>query len=121
LNIAFVYVSIGWVPMPNEGVHVKLSKKKVALAGIASVALALTGCAGDGGSEGGGNDTRVLRMATPGAEQSVQGQSLVAWAEEVNKATDGTLTIEIYPSGSLLAGTDILPGVADGRADLGMS
>lgn len=93
----------------------------MALAGIASMALALTACADGGGTAGSGDDTRVLRMATPGAEQSVQGQSLVAWAEEVNKATDGTLKIEIYPSGSLLAGTDILPGVADGRADLGMS
>jgi TRAP-type C4-dicarboxylate transport system substrate-binding protein len=60
-------------------------------------------------------------MATPGAEQSGQGQSLIAWAEEVNEATGGSLSIEIYPSGSLLAGTDILSGVADGRADLGMS
>lgn len=93
--------------------------KRVAVAAVAVGAVLLAGCSSDGGD--GGEGTRVLRMATPGAEQSVQGQSMIAWAEEVNEATNGSIEIEIYPSGSLLAGTDILPGVADGRADLGMS
>lgn len=90
--------------------------------GVASIAL--VGCSAEAGGAGNGPEgaeKRVLRMATPISEQSVQGQSVQAWAKAVEDATGGSIEIEIHSSGSLLAGTDILPGLADGRADLGMS
>jgi TRAP-type C4-dicarboxylate transport system substrate-binding protein len=99
----------------------KLAAPSAALA--AALALTLVGCSAGGGGNGGADDaeTRTLTMATPITEQSVQGQSVAAWIEAVEEATDGSIQIEVHSSGSLLAGTDILPGLVDGRADLGMS
>ena len=103
----------------------KLGAPSAALA--AAVTLALVGCSaggGDGGNAGSGGsetETRTLTMATPITEQSVQGRSVATWIEAVEEATDGSIQIEVHSSGSLLAGTDILPGLVDGRADLGMS
>lgn len=41
------------------------------------------------------------------------------WAEAINEATDGLVSIELYPGGSLLGSGDIYPGVASGNADIG--
>ncbi|WP_425843631.1 TRAP transporter substrate-binding protein DctP [Agrococcus sp. TSP3-2-1] len=96
----------------------KLATPSAALAAV--VALSLVGCSA-GGAEASDGESRTLTMATPISEQSVQGQSVAAWIEAVEEATDGSIQIEVHSSGSLLAGTDILPGLVDGRADLGMS
>src|SRR5690606_5301892 len=97
----------------------RLAIPSAAIAAVATVAL--VGCASTPGGAVDGAETRALPMATPISEQSVQGQSVAAWIDAVEEATDGSIQIEVHSSGSLLAGTDILPGLVDGRADLGMS
>ncbi|UOE92704.1 TRAP transporter substrate-binding protein [Alkalihalobacillus sp. LMS39] len=41
------------------------------------------------------------------------------WADAINEATEGLVTVELYPAGSLLAGGDIYDGVQSGIADIG--
>lgn len=41
--------------------------------------------------------------------------------DEVTRRTNGRITFEVYLSGALLKAGDVLPGVAAGAADLGMS
>lgn len=77
--------------------------------------LIFSGC----GESGGGGST-TLRLASPLPETGTYGESLQQWADEVEAASGGEIEVEIYASGSLLAGTDIMPGVSDGRADLGL-
>ena len=41
------------------------------------------------------------------------------WAEAIHEATDGLVSIDLYPGGSLLGSGDIYPGVESGIADIG--
>jgi len=43
------------------------------------------------------------------------------WAEEVERATNGLVTVTSYPGGTLLGANDIYGGVEEGIADLGIS
>lgn len=94
--------------------------RATALRGIAALsALAgLTACSSGAAVS---DNSVTLRLASPLPESSSHGQSLQHWADAVNEASDGEIEIEISPSGSLLAGTDILAGVGDGRSDLGLT
>lgn len=44
-----------------------------------------------------------------------------AWADAVYEATDGLVSVEIYPAGTLLKDTDVYEGVISGIADVGHS
>lgn len=44
-----------------------------------------------------------------------------AWAKEIEKKTDGKVTINIYPGGTLLKAEDTYSGVVRGISDIGMS
>lgn len=48
-----------------------------------------------------------------------QAELIPAWAQAINEATNGLVTIETYPGGSLLGNGDIYPGVEQGLADIG--
>src|SRR5699024_1325617 len=60
------------------------------------------------------------RLASPLPESGTYGKALQHWADALSEESDGQIEIDIHSSGSLLEGTDIMPGVADGRADLGL-
>lgn len=49
----------------------------------------------------------------------IQAKLFPEWADAINEATDGLVTIDLYPGGSLLASGDIYPGVVSGIADIG--
>ncbi|WP_313404960.1 TRAP transporter substrate-binding protein DctP [Aeromicrobium sp.] len=89
--------------------------KKLALPLAAAVAL-LSACSG---SDSGGSGTERLQWASylgPKGADTVAAQKII---ERVETATDGSLTIDLAHSGSLLAGPDILAGVKSARADIG--
>lgn len=44
-----------------------------------------------------------------------------AWAEEIEKRTDGRVKINYYPGGALLKGAKLYSGILSGIADIGMS
>ncbi|MEX0954991.1 MAG: C4-dicarboxylate TRAP transporter substrate-binding protein [Rhizobiaceae bacterium] len=61
----------------------------------------------------------TLQYASYIGESAAQSRAFEWWAEEVEKRTDGRVKVELFYQGSLLAATDVLRGVADGRAQLG--
>lgn len=71
----------------------------------------------DAGADDG--ETVSLRYASPAATQSSLGQGAIWWADRLNEATDGRVEIELFQDSSLMAATDTLEGVRDGRAQLG--
>lgn len=81
-------------------------------------ALALTACGG--GASGDGANSVKLRLASPLPGSGTYGLALQHWADAVEEESGGAIEIEVHTSGALLSGTDIMPGVADGRADLGL-
>lgn len=86
---------------------------------IAAVVGLVAACSA-GGSESGTEETRmqVAGYLGPG---SIAGKGLQEWADAIGEATGGSIEIEIHPSGSLLPPTEILHGVSDGRAEIGMT
>lgn len=92
----------------------RLRRMPTVSAGLLVVlAGSLTAC-----SSGGGGSVN-LQIASYVGENSITGTGLEQWAAAVDDASDGSITMDIAPSGSLLAATDTLPGVGDGRADVG--
>ncbi|WP_104176785.1 TRAP transporter substrate-binding protein DctP [Cryobacterium sp. Y50] len=88
---------------------------------IGALALSLTACSSIAPATNvGGGETVTLRLASPLPATGTYGEALEHWAAAVAEASDGEIEVEIYTSGSLLSGTDIMPGVSDGRADLGL-
>lgn len=68
---------------------------------------------------GSAQETWNLQFASYIGAGAAQSRAQEWWAQEVEKRTDGRVKIEFYYQGSLLPATDILQGVADGRASLG--
>lgn len=64
-------------------------------------------------------ETFHLRFADFLGPEAAQIQAMQWWAEQVEERTDGRVTVEFFHGGSLLDATDTLPGIGDGRAELG--
>lgn len=54
-------------------------------------------------------------------ESHVQCQTAIAWAEEINKQSNGSVKITVFPGGSLVSASETYDGVVKGAADIGMS
>lgn len=61
----------------------------------------------------------VLRYADQGPNRGIRAENMAWFAEELEKRTDGRVTIEFHWAGSLLGGADIVEGVSNGVADMG--
>src|SRR6056297_1279307 len=51
----------------------------------------------------------------------IQTKTAEAWAEEVEKRTDGAVKITLYPGGALTKAPQCYDGVVNGISDIGMS
>lgn len=86
----------------------------------------LAACSGNGtsggeeGTEGGGSGQVNLQLATYLAPTAPPAIAMQWAADELNERSDGEVSIEIFFAGSLLDGPDILSGVAQNRADMGL-
>jgi TRAP-type transport system periplasmic protein len=60
-----------------------------------------------------------LRMADFNPSTTLLGQTLQAWAKEVEKRTNGRVKITIYPGGTLIPVTQMYDGVTKELADIG--
>lgn len=60
-----------------------------------------------------------LRFANFLGPQAAQILAMRWWADEVEERTGGRVTVEFFDGGSLLAAGDTLPGIGDGRAEMG--
>ena len=54
-------------------------------------------------------------------ESHIQCQTAMAWAEEINKQSNGSVKITVFPGGSLVSAPKTYDGVVKGEADIGMS
>ena len=69
-----------------------------------------------------GADAAELRLATAfPPTHLMQTRMLNPWAEEVSKASNGSLVIKMHPGGELVSGPNTFKRVQDGVADIGES
>jgi TRAP-type C4-dicarboxylate transport system substrate-binding protein len=61
----------------------------------------------------------VWKLATGYRAESFHTQNITAFANDVTRATEGALKIEIYPGNSLVSLDDVRQAVQDGRVDAG--
>jgi TRAP-type C4-dicarboxylate transport system substrate-binding protein len=64
-------------------------------------------------------ETIKLRFSSPLPKAMGLSQGVEWWADEVARRTEGRVTVETFHGGSLLGAVDTLPGMQDGRIDLG--
>ena len=53
--------------------------------------------------------------------QTFPGVQMQFWADELEKRTDGKVTVSTFPGGSLLSASNMLDGVLNGVADIGLT
>lgn len=63
----------------------------------------------------------TLQLAMPIADVGWPGGAIVEWAEAITEASGGAVEIEVFASSSLLPGPETVPGLADGRVQLGFT
>ncbi len=88
-----------------------------AVAVAAMLALAACGSAITGTSED--DETFVIHYSTQHTEDTPYSRATAEWADLVKERTDGRVEVELYYSESLLDANQVLPGIADGRAEAG--
>lgn len=81
--------------------------------------LALSACGGSGSNTPEGEETFKLKFASYNIPSAAEAKASKQWAEDLEKETDGRVTVDFFYQESLLSGDETLPGVADGRADMG--
>ena len=65
------------------------------------------------------NESYALQYASYISENAPQSRAFSWWADEVEKRTGGRVKVDLFFASSLLKATDMLRGVADGRAQIG--
>ena len=99
-----------------------VARKSKFVVGLAGLALATAACGGvasegdEGGSGGASVQLRATNLLPPNGSQS---DSIQWFMDELEKRTDGEVKTEVVYGGALLAGTDTLPGMKQGRAEAG--
>ncbi|SDS14343.1 TRAP transporter substrate-binding protein DctP [Agrococcus carbonis] len=96
----------------------------VAAAGMLAISMAACSSGGPGGSSAapqGDGEARQLQLATYLGPETPYGAALQWAVDELEQRSEGDLTIEVYWEGALLGGPDVLSGVAQGRADMGLT
>jgi TRAP-type C4-dicarboxylate transport system substrate-binding protein len=53
--------------------------------------------------------------------QTFPGMQMQFWADELEKRTDGKVTVNTFPGGTLLSASNMLDGVLNGVADIGLT
>ena len=99
-----------------------ISRRLKALGRSPWVALAFSTCLLSAATDGAHAQQAVtLRLSSFHPERATFSRAVKAWTEEVTKRTNENLKFQLFWGGSLLAAVDTLPGVRDGRADLGFT
>lgn len=93
------------------------TKKLLALASAAALAVGLAGCSSSAGGDAGG-DTRVLRVAFNQNAEHPQAQAILEMSDALEEATDGAYRLELYPDATLGAQEETIEQVQSGTIDL---
>lgn len=62
-----------------------------------------------------------LNYAFFAPEQTFPGMQMQFWAEELEKRTEGKVSVNTFPGGTLLTASNMLDGVLNGVADIGLT
>ncbi len=84
----------------------------------------LSGCGGQSqqsGQEPATSEPITLKYAFFAPGNTFPGKQMDKWAEEVEKRTNGQVTVEKFPGGTLLTAQNMYDGVLNGVADIGLS
>lgn len=84
--------------------------RRQSLAWLAGIGLGAAGPAQAGAA---------WRLATGYRADSLHGQNLRQFADELMQASGGTLRLELHPEGRLLPLAQMLPGLVEGKAEMG--
>jgi len=95
------------------------NKSFLPVALIIPAALLLASCSGGSGGAAASGKTFELKFASYNVPTSAEAITSAQWADEVEEATDGRVTVKFFYQEALLSGAETLPGVGDGRADMG--
>lgn len=89
-------------------------KKAAAAAFIISLELLVGGCS----SSGGGDETIVLKAGFSTGASDPRVVATQQFKEEVEAATDGRITVEIYADGDLGSDSELISGIVNGDVDI---
>ena len=95
-----------------------------ALAGVGIVALALTGCSASGGApaESGdaatGDETYTLVLGHAGSTTDPRQWASEQFAERIEEATDGRVTVEVHSDSTLGTWEEMINGLQMGSVDI---
>lgn len=84
---------------------------------MGALALGAVGCA-EGTEE---TEEITLSYAFFAPEQTFPAVQMQRWADELYDRTDGLVSVNLFPGGTLLTASNMYDGVADGVADIGLS
>ena len=97
-----------------------MHRKKLAAAVIAgAAALALTACGGtDPGAGGGNTEAKIFRVAFNQTEAHPQFKAAAAMGKELEEATEGRYSIEVYANETLGGQAEVVQQVSDGSVEM---
>jgi len=89
-----------------------MARTRLAAATVLALALGTTAACSDDGAD------YVLHYTTYSSSTSDQSKSIQRWAEEVERLTDGQVTVRFHYSQSLVGADEAVQATLDGRADI---
>ena len=96
------------------------SSVRLGLIGVGLMGLMLAGGCGPSANDGGRPAYKLTdRVFFP--QMHIQAQTAVAWAEEIEKRSEGRVKITVHSGGSLTKADQCWQGVLNGISDIGMS
>lgn len=93
-------------------------KKIIAATAAATMALTLAACGDDEGNGGEGGEELTLRLGHSYGVDSLQNRSAEQLAENVSEASDGRITIEVFPSSQLGSWEEMQEGLEIRSVDI---
>ncbi|MEJ5915296.1 TRAP transporter substrate-binding protein [Pseudokineococcus sp. 1T1Z-3] len=87
-------------------------------AALAAGALVLSACGGDDGGSAGGEGTMTLTLGHAGSETDPRQTGAEEFADLVEEASDGRITVEIFPSSTLGTWEQMVEGLQLGTTDV---
>lgn len=97
-------------------------KSTTAIALAVGAAVLLTACSGGagggGGTDSGSADGTVLTLGHAGNDTDARHVAALSFKDKVEAATDGAVTVEIYPSSTLGTWEEMVEGLQLGTTDI---
>lgn len=94
-------------------------RKNIALvSALAAGTLLITACSGDGDDSGGGDEAITWRLGHSYGPESLEHRSAQRLADNLEEASDGNITVELYPSSQLGSWEEMQEGLEVGSVDI---